>query len=210
MPPLPPEDALPHVEDAAMLQAMALIEPKWVAVDRGGQTGPVRCRHNARYGAHLGIEYSRQESRGCGERAAFRKRATRSCIAIADREQRLQLVLARERKAFIDEDPPRIDGGCHRQSSRVSIRLRRPPAERIDHFLPPWRVCQAPDRNATGVARQGQQKIGAARNTDNMTVAEGSRTSIKEFFFEEQGINRGSSETGRTNFGAPSRGDVTR
>jgi len=24
-------------------------------------------------------------------------------------------VLARERKAFIDEDPPRIDGGCHRQ-----------------------------------------------------------------------------------------------
>src|SRR6516165_10169599 len=65
MPPLPPEDALPHVEDAAMLQAMALIEPKQAAVDRGGQTGPVRCRHKARYGTHLRIEYPRQESRRC-------------------------------------------------------------------------------------------------------------------------------------------------
>src|SRR6516162_27716 len=159
MPPLPPEDALPHVEDAAMLQAMALIEPKWVAVDRGGQTGPVRCRHKARYGAHLGIEYSRQESRGCGERAAFRKRATRSCIAIADREQRLQLVLARERKAFIDEDPPRIDGGCHRQSSRVSIRLRRPPAERIDHILPPSPVCQAPDETRPALRVKASRRL---------------------------------------------------
>jgi len=98
-----------------MLQVMAVIEPKQMAVERGRQTGPVRCRHKARYGAHIGIEYPRQESRRCGERTAFRKRATRSCIAIADREQRLQLVLARERKALIDEDPRRIDGGCHRQ-----------------------------------------------------------------------------------------------
>jgi hypothetical protein len=34
MPPLPPEDALPHVEDAAMLQVVTLIEPKRVVIDR--------------------------------------------------------------------------------------------------------------------------------------------------------------------------------
>jgi hypothetical protein len=34
MPPLPPEDSLPHVEDAAMLQVVALIEPKRLAIDR--------------------------------------------------------------------------------------------------------------------------------------------------------------------------------
>lgn len=41
MPPLPPENALPHVENATMFQVVTLVEPKGIAVDCKGQAGPV-------------------------------------------------------------------------------------------------------------------------------------------------------------------------
>jgi len=41
MPPLPPENALPHVKGTPMLEAMALIQPKWVALDGNTYPGPI-------------------------------------------------------------------------------------------------------------------------------------------------------------------------
>jgi len=36
MSPLPPENALPHIKNAAMFQIVALAQPKWIAFNRGG------------------------------------------------------------------------------------------------------------------------------------------------------------------------------
>jgi len=41
MQPLPPENTLPHVKDTTVLEAMALIQPKRVALDGNTYTGPV-------------------------------------------------------------------------------------------------------------------------------------------------------------------------
>jgi hypothetical protein len=42
MPPLPPQHTLAQVEDAAMLEAMALIQPKRLVLDGDRQAGPIR------------------------------------------------------------------------------------------------------------------------------------------------------------------------
>lgn len=51
--------------------------------------------------------------------------------------------------------------------------IAQPYAERMDHALSPCRVCQAPDPKTRSALRcQGEEMIGAADNTDNMTVGD--------------------------------------
>lgn len=64
----------------------------------------------------LGILIGSPATDVAGAESAFSKRPPRSDIGVPNREQRLQFVLARERKTFLDENPTRVVGGCHRQT----------------------------------------------------------------------------------------------
>ena len=102
-----------------MLWVVARIDR--VAVNCRGETYPVRSRANARHRA-VRIEHSRCECRWCRQRAAFRKRATRSSIRFRSRTM-TQLVLSYKRETFLDDNPARIDGGYGRQVNHVEPSL---------------------------------------------------------------------------------------
>ena len=108
--PLAPEEPLPQVEHATVLEDLPAFEADGLAVHRHGQAGPVRCSGEERDRGRVGTEVvdAGQEGGRRGERAALGQRAACADVAVGDGEDRFELVLPRDLPAVLDQGPARV------------------------------------------------------------------------------------------------------
>ena len=134
MTPIAPDQALAHVERPPVREKPARSQAERRALDDGPQMAPIRQFRQRRDRSGAGVEQAGDERRRRGHRPALGERAPAAEMAIADREDRLDLVFARQSEAVLDDQPVGIFRRRHRrpggQARRGGSPLRRCDLER--------------------------------------------------------------------------------